>query len=157
MCRDTQSIADEEKADRMDGANGANGVSEADGGGVDAEESDGADRVDKTGGGKADAKEPDGTNRADGADGADRTDRADGTNGADRADKADKVDRVNGTNKSGVDAKELGDPRDLGLRNPRAEVQKVARQVAIRLSFFSFRILLCLFFSFFKSETYDSA
>ncbi len=163
-----QGRADAEKADETAGANRANwayGVDRADKGKADGDRAD-AKEPDRANGGEADVEEPD---RADGG-GAD-TEEPDGADGADRGgadteepdgDKADRdradVEKPDGP--SGVDVEEPNGPgiaaRAPGLGDLWAEGQKVARQSAIWLSFFSFRNIFCLFFSSSQSETCGS-
>ena len=163
VCRDNQSIVGIEKADgtdgvdRADGANKAdrvdrtNGANGTDGDGANQSGANGADGVDGADKGGANAKKP---NEADGADKTNATDGVDGADGVDRgranAEKSYKADR------SRADAKELVDPGDSGLEDPQAERRKLARQMAIRLSFFSFHIVFCLFFSSSELETCSS-
>ena len=163
VCKDDQGIAGKKKAD---GADKADGVSKVDGGGADAEKPDGADEVDGVGRGGTDAEEPDGADKVDKADRADRANEADGADGAngidgaDRANKTDGADGVDGADRAdggGADVEKPGNPGDPGLRDPRAEKQRLVRQAATRLSFFYFHIVFCLFFSSFKSETCGSA
>ena len=158
VCKNDQGMASKDKADGADegdGADrasktngcGADGAGKTNGCGADTKESNRVDRVDGAGRSEADAEAPD---RADGVDGADGADGVDGANGADGGDGADGVDSVDG---GGADAEEPGDPRDLGLGDPRAEEQKVARRAVTRLSPFPIRIVFCLFFSSFELET----
>lgn len=163
VCKDDQGKVDVEKADKVDRANTADRTN-----GIDR-----ADRVDK-------ADRADRTNRADRADRADRIDgankanKANGVDGADRGradieelDGADggrinieKPDKVDKADEGGADIEEL-DRRgtaaeDPSLGDPRVEKQRVARQAAIQLSFFSFCNVFCLFFSSSKSKTCGS-
>ena len=78
-------------------------------------------------------------------------DGADGTDGADRVDRANKVNGANRANKDGTDVEKSKNPRDLGLKDPQVEKQRVARQVATWLSFFSF-VLFFVYFSFLLNQ-----